>query len=190
MFPELDLVVRTLESGQILLYPTDTIWGIGCDCTAERAVQKIYTVKRRHESKSLILLVDSLEMLGRYVPNMPGKLLKIHTHFSRPLTMIYDNTQHLPDFLKAEDGSLAIRIVQDPFCQAVIAAFGKPIVSTSANRSGSESPKNFNDIDPELKQEMDYIVLHRQRETKENQPSVIARYHNDTDELEVLRGKL
>ncbi len=187
MFPELNTVVENLQKGKIILYPTDTIWGIGCDCTNEQAVQRIYAIKKRPDTKSLILLVDSLEMLQEYVPLIGGNVFKFHEHFTRPLTMIYKNTINLPDFLKAEDGSIAIRIVQDPFCKEVITAFGKPIVSTSANTSGKPSAKSFNKIELAIKRGVDYVVKHRQKDNSESEPSILARYDDEKDELVVLR---
>ncbi|MEY4927537.1 MAG: hypothetical protein RI894_1973 [Bacteroidota bacterium] len=188
MFPELNIVLEALQNGKIILYPTDTIWGVGCDCTNEQAVQRVYAIKKRSDTKSLILLVDSLEMLQEYVPSLSGKVFKLHEHFTRPLTMIYSHTINLPDFLKADDGSIAIRIVQDPFCKEIIAAFGKPIVSTSANTSGKPSPKYFAKIELAIKRAVDYTVKHRQKDKTESEPSILARYHDETDELEVLRA--
>jgi L-threonylcarbamoyladenylate synthase len=188
MFTEIETIVKLLQNGQTILYPTDTIWGIGCDCTNKAAVQKVYTLKKRPDTKSLILLVDSIEMLQNYTPVSAEKLQKLHGQFTRPLTVIYSETTNLPDFLKAEDGSIAMRVAQDPFCQAIIAAFGKPIVSTSANISGEPTPKNFKEIEATIKKNVDYTVLYRQNDNDEREPSILVRYHAQTDELDILRA--
>ncbi len=188
MFPELDIVVKMLHDGGTILYPTDTIWGIGCDCMNQEAVQKVYSIKKRPDSKSLILLVDGIEMLKRFLPDIANKVVRLHEHFTRPITIIYPEVLGLPDFLKAEDGSVAIRIAQDPFCQAVIAAFGNPIVSTSANTSGQPSPKNYKTVELTVKRQVNYIVKHRQKDNTESEPSILARYNDEVDEMEVLRA--
>ncbi len=179
-------IISVLQSGGLILYPTDTIWGIGCDATNEEAVSKVYDLKKRDADKGLILLVDSVEMLSHYVPAIHPKidmLLQFHT---RPLTVVYDKARNLPKNLMAENGSVAIRIVQDAFCKNLIHHFGKPIVSTSANTSGDPAPPNFGSIGFEIIRGVDYVVKFRQDEKHTGDPSVIVRLGAD-EELEYLR---
>ncbi|PRP68343.1 threonylcarbamoyl-AMP synthase [Nonlabens agnitus] len=150
--------VAALKKGQTILYPTDTIYGIGCDATNYEAVEKIYEIKERDPSKSLLILVDSFPMLDQYieeVPEMAWEVLKVNKD---PLTIIYDRPKSVAENLIASDNSLAIRVTNDPLCRAIIRGLRKPIVSTSANISGQPSPVHFEDISEELKERIDHIV--------------------------------
>ena len=174
-----------LKNGKTLLYPTDTVWGLGCDATNETAVAKIYDIKQREESKSLIILVDSLEMLRNYVENVPLKALEIIETSKKPITIIYNNPQGLAKNVIANDNTVAIRIVKDKFCQALIIELGKPIVSTSANISGDRTPKTFKEIDGAILDSVDYVVNLRRNETALNSSRIIRIL--DANEIEVLR---
>ena len=153
MQKEVNNTLDVLGNGGIILYPTDTIWGIGCDATNDKAIEKIFKIKKRLKEKSLISLVadkNHLQNITGYIPNIDIT--------SEPTTVIYHSAFGLSKKLLAKDGSAAIRIVQDDFCQKLIQNFGKAIVSTSANISGSASPKNFSEISEEIKNNVDYIV--------------------------------
>lgn len=151
-------VVSHLKKGNTILYPTDTIYGIGCDATNYDAVEKIYEIKERDPSKSLLILVDSFQMLDQYieeVPEMAWEVLKVNKD---PLTIVFDRPKGVAENLIASDNSLAVRVTNDPLCRAIIGAFRRPIVSTSANISGQPSPVHFTDITEELKTRVDHIV--------------------------------
>ena len=163
MQPEINKSFEVLKAQKVLLYPTDTVWGIGCDATSEKAVAKIYDVKQREESKSLIILVDGIEMLQQYVPSISDAIVSLLSSTKRPTTIIYKNPVGLAKNVVASDNTVAVRIVQNEFCQYLIKQFGKPIVSTSANVSGVETPKSFKEIDSVILESVDYIVnLHRE----------------------------
>lgn len=164
--------IEVLKSGGIILYPTDTIWGLGCDATNGEAVSRIYALKQRAESKSMIVLVEdesSLHYYTNYEPLPPIASYKL----SKPLTIIYPMAKNLASNVVAQDGSIAIRVVQDAFCKGLILAFGKPIVSTSANISGAASPRIYEEISEEIKSGAGYIVRHRQNDLTIAKPSAI-----------------
>jgi L-threonylcarbamoyladenylate synthase len=182
---ELHNALKCLYNEGIILYLTDTVWGIGCDAMNEEAVAKVFNIKQRNESKSLIILVDSLEMLKQYVDEVPDTLIEILKKFSKPTTVIYSNSRRLAKNVIASDNTVAIRIVQDKFCKELIKQYGKPIVSTSANISGKPTPKSFKEIDISILDAVDYVVnLHRNKIS--NIPSSIIKI-NDKDEVEVIR---
>ncbi len=183
MLSEILNVAQYLKEEKIILYPTDTVWGIGCDATNEQAVSKIYGIKKRAESKSLIVLVSSLSMLKKYV-SVPKKALEILKTSKNPTTIIYQNPKAFAQNTIATDATIAIRIVQDEFCRKFIKRFGKPIVSTSANISGEPTPKSFIEIDKAILESVDYVVnLHKNKETPKS--SRIIRIIGN--EIEVLR---
>ncbi len=153
--------LKTLENKGIILYPTDTIWGLGCDATNGEVVQKIFRIKKRVESKSFILLVSDFQMLTSFV-TIPLQVIDFLKKQQRPTSVIYQNPSGLAHNVVASDNSVAIRVVQDDFCQKLIQKFGKPIVSTSANFSGFPSPQTFTEIDSEIKKLVDYIVDYKQ----------------------------
>ena len=158
-------ILFNLKEKKTILYPTDTVWGLGCDATENDAVAKIYQLKNRVASKSLIILVNDIAMLQKYVV-VPIKALEILKETKKPTTIIYQNPKGLAEkVISKEDNSVAIRIVQDEFCQELIKKFGKPIVSTSANVSGAPTPKSFSEISKPILDGVDYIVnLHQERE--------------------------
>ncbi|WP_422091415.1 L-threonylcarbamoyladenylate synthase [Tenacibaculum ovolyticum] len=147
-----------LDKGNTILYPTDTVWGIGCDATNNEAVKKIYKLKKREESKSLIILVASIAMLKEYVEDIPLKVLEILEKTEKPTSIIYNKPKNLAANTIAKDNTIAIRIPKDDFCIQLIEQFGKPIVSTSANISGESTPKSFKEISEEIKQNVDFII--------------------------------
>lgn len=170
-----EISISNLQKGGIILYPTDTIWGIGCDATNARAVQRIYALKKREEKKSMIILVSEEAMIHDYVSSPSSKLLKYIAEQSHPATAIFMNAVNLPEGLINEDGSIAIRIVQDVFCLDLIKELKKPLVSTSANVSGEKYPQNFQEITDEIKNGVDYIVQHRQDDLEKHAPSSIIK---------------
>ncbi|MEP6594484.1 MAG: L-threonylcarbamoyladenylate synthase [Ginsengibacter sp.] len=178
--------VAVLTNGGLILYPTDTIWGIGCDATNEQAVNKIFSLKQRAENKSMIILVSDLNNIARYVKHPDPEILNYLAKTSQPTTAIYKNGLNVAHGLINNDGTIAIRIVDDEFCTALIKTFGKPIVSTSANVSGKPSPKNFSEIDEAIKNGVDYIVQHRQVGFKDARPSAIIKL-NDEKKIVILR---
>lgn len=178
--------LEVLRKGGIILYPTDTIWGIGCDAKNEKAVQRIYEIKKRIDSKSLIILVDHENQLNKYVRDVPAVAWDLIELSEKPLTIIYDDGGSLAPNVLAEDGSVAIRVCKDEFCKKLIYKFGKPIVSTSANISGEPSPNNFSEISSEIKIAVDYIVTWRQHENKKSQPSKIVKLKNN-GEIKIIR---
>lgn len=177
--------VETLKKGKIILYPTDTVWGLGCDATNENAVKKIYEIKNRDESKSLVILVDSMEMLEQIVEiNNHVKLYL--TQAKKPTTVIYKNPLGLAKNVISQDNTVAIRWVQDAFCQEFIRKFGKPIVSTSANISGEKTPQFYKEISQEIINNSDYIVAWRQNDEEPKEPSTIIAF-DEMDEIIVIR---
>lgn len=182
---EINKALRTLNNKKILLYPTDTVWGIGCDATSESAVAKVFKIKQRAESKSLIILVDGIEMLKKYIPTISNKILDILNNTIKPTTIIYNNPIGLAKNVVASDNTVAIRIVQNEFCKLLISVFGKPIVSTSANISDMPTPKSFKEIDVAILDSVDYIV-DLQREEINDKSSTILKI-GDNDEFIVIR---
>ena len=183
---DIESSVKKLNDGKLILYPTDTIWGIGCDATDGSAVKKIYALKKREEKKSLIILVADETMIRQYVSEPSVELLSYISTSQKPTTAIFKNAIHLPPQLVNEDGSIAMRIPKDEFCLQLIAKFGKPVVSTSANISGEKFPQNFNEVSDEIKNGVDYIVQHRQNDYSKNAPSSIIKL-NDQDEIDIIR---
>jgi L-threonylcarbamoyladenylate synthase len=177
--------LKTLQQNKILLYPTDTVWGIGCDATNVQAVEKVFKIKHRAESKSLIILVDSIEMLQKYIPPISKEIILLLSKTIHPTTIIYNNPIGLAKNVVAIDDTVAIRIVQNDFCKQLIKALGKPIVSTSANISGHPTPKSFEEIEQAILDSADYIVdLHR--EVVSEKSSTILKI-DENGEIIVLR---
>lgn len=154
--------LKVLRDGGVILYPTDTVWGLGCDATRAEAVRRIYDIKKRADSKSLIVLVNSVTMLSRYVDNPPDIALELAELAEKPLTVVYDRGRGLAQGVTSDDGSVGVRICYDPFCDGLLSAFRKPLVSTSANISGSEAPAVFDEISEEIKAAVDYVCVWRQ----------------------------
>lgn len=171
--------VEALNRGGVILYPTDTIWGIGCDATNVEAVRKVYALKRRDDNKALIVLLDSIDRLDHYVVNVPEMARELLAVAVKPLTIIYDGAYNVASNLLGENDSLGIRIPHEEFSQRLCAEFGKPLVSTSANVSGAPSAKTFADISDAIKQHVDYVVKYRQDDTKPRSASNIIMLHSD-----------
>lgn len=171
--------LQTLRVGGIILYPTDTIWGIGCDATDAAAIDRIYKLKERDEAKSMIILVADQRDILKYTASPNPAIFDYLEQSRRPTTVIYQNALGLPDNLSNHDGSIAIRIVNEPFCKALIKRLGKAIVSTSANISGQPAPPSFSHIADIIKKEVDYIVDYRQDDDMPAVSSRIIKMNND-----------
>ncbi len=175
----LENIKAVLENGGLILYPTDTIWGIGCDATNSHAVEKVYQLKQRDRDKGFIILVDSVEMIKKYVKHIHPRIDTLLLHHVRPLTIIFDNARNLPDNLISQDGSIAIRLVQDDFCRELIRTLGKPVVATSANISNAPFPNNFGEISSAVIEGVDYVFKQRRYEKENKTPSVIVKAQDD-----------
>jgi L-threonylcarbamoyladenylate synthase len=179
MNTEVNKTLEVLNDGGIILYPTDTIWGIGCDATNAAAIKKIYQLKQRDDAKSLIVLLAEAKDIFQYVANPHPDIIHIITAFERPTTVIYEQAIGLPGNLVNADGTIAIRITKDPFCKMLIKRLKSPLVSTSANISGMPSPASFLDVSEAVKSGVDYIVKHRMEEASNITPSQILRIKED-----------
>ncbi len=166
---------EVLQKGGVILYPTDTVWGIGCDATNEAAVKRVYEIKQRTDSKAMLVLVDSDVKVDYYVQDVPEVAWDLIQYATKPLTIIYDGARNLASNLLAEDGSVGIRVTNEEFSKQLCFRFRKAIVSTSANISGRPAPASFNEIDDEVKQAVDYIVGYRQDELAGARPSSILK---------------
>ncbi|MDR1004012.1 MAG: threonylcarbamoyl-AMP synthase [Prevotellaceae bacterium] len=175
MNEEITEACRIMNQGGIILYPTDTIWGIGCDATNEEAVRRVYNLKQRTDSKAMLVLVDSPVKVDFYVRDVPAVAWDLIEVADKPLTIIYSGARNLAPNLLAADGSIGIRVTGEAFSRQLCRQFRKAIVSTSANVSGAPSPRNFHEISQEIKNAVDYIVNYRQDETKASQPSGIIK---------------
>jgi L-threonylcarbamoyladenylate synthase len=178
--------LKILKEGGIILYPTDTLWGLGCDATNSAAVKKIFTIKTRSDHKSLIILVDGEQMLERYVREIPDIVFELTAVSDTPLTIIYPAGKNLAPGVCSDDGSVGIRICHDKFCQELIRRFRKPIVSTSANISGNPSPSNFDEIADNVISSVDYVVKHRQEDRRKQSSSPVIKVERN-GVIKVLR---
>ncbi len=175
---ETENALEVLKRGGIILYPTDTVWGIGCDATRPGAIERIYKLKQRMESKSMICLVSDLNMLEQFVETVPKAAYDIMKFAVEPTTIIYDDPIRISENLIAADNSLAYRVVDDEFCRRLIKKLHRPIVSTSANISGQKTPQSFKEITPEILEGVDYVVnLHREKTNPK--PSMIIKLTRD-----------
>jgi L-threonylcarbamoyladenylate synthase len=181
---DIEKCIEVLEKGGTILYPTDTIWGIGCDATNEEAVAKVYALKRRSESKSLIILVKDEDKIENYAAKPLAEIHALIQNTQKPLTIIYSNAKNLAKNCINDDGTIAMRIPNHAFCNELLTKFGKPIVSTSANISGDATAMNFDAISSEIKDSVDYIV-NIEREKTSTQSSKIIKIEND--EIIVIR---
>lgn len=179
-------VIEALKAGKTILYPSDTIWGIGCDATNEKACQRILEIKKRPEDKSFILLVDSFQMIEKYIPEFPAVCYDLVDLSDKPLTIIYPNAQGLAPSVLAADGSVGIRLTKDPICLSLIRSIRLPIVSTSANISGKPFPTNFESIDSDIKEQVDAILQVRTNEQLAT-PSQIIKIGLDSS-IQVIRS--
>jgi L-threonylcarbamoyladenylate synthase len=185
MIDNIQNAIETLKSGGTILYPTDTIWGIGCDATNEEACQKIMDIKKRPENKSFVLLADSFNMVELYIPDFADVVYDLVDLSTRPLTIIYPNARKLAPSVLAEDGSIGIRITTDPACLKLIRGMRKPLVSTSANLSGENFGKNYGEISEDIKSKVDFCLKERVNEQL-NIPSQIIKVDLDGT-VEIIR---
>lgn len=179
--------VEFLQEGKIILYPTDTVWGIGCDATDDNAVKRIYKLKRRSDSKSMIVLVDSIEMLNRYVDNLQKSIIDIVNTSHRPTTIIIPGAKGLAPSLVAADGSVGFRVSRDEFSASLCRFSGCPIVSTSANISGEPTARNYNEISAEIRAGVDYICMTRREDSEPHLPSRIVKLESDNS-ITIIRN--
>ena len=186
MEEEIKKCIAVLKNGGTILYPTDTIWGLGCDATNGVAVEKVYRIKKRMESKSLIILLPDLEFLKKYVLNVPEIAMDLMKGVDNPLTIIYPNAINLPANVIGPDGSIAIRIIKNEFCKRLIREFNKPIVSTSANVSGEPAPLVYTCISKEIIDQVDHVVNYQREEIQEFKPSRIIKL-NENGEFNIIR---
>ena len=182
--------VETMRKGGVILYPTDTVWGIGCDATNAEAVKRVYEIKQRDDSKALICLVDSDARMQRYFRNVPDVAWQLVDRLEegdgKPTTLILDGAINLADNLIAEDGSVGMRITNEPFSKELCFRFQKAIVSTSANISGEPAAQNYCDIDPKIIEAVDYVCWSRRQEHKPHTPSSIIKL-KENGEVEIIR---
>jgi L-threonylcarbamoyladenylate synthase len=183
---EIEQCLSVLKNGGIILYPTDTVWGIGCDATNETAVAKIYALKNRIESKSMIILMAEESEILHYTSPQTNQIFDYLKGIHKPVTVIYPNAKDLAKNIINSDGTVGIRMVKDEFCKELIRTFGKPIVSTSANVSGYPSPGIFSDIDILIKSGVDYVVQYRQEDDQPASPSTIIKIKENGD-IEIIR---
>ncbi len=186
MDEDIKKAVEVLKAGGTILYPTDTIWGIGCDATNVKAVQKLMQIKSRPKEFSFIILLENSQKITDYVEEVPDILWDLLESFDNPTTIIYPKAKRLAKNVIADDGSIAIRVVNEEFCHNLISTFGKPIVSSSANFSGEPTPVMFRDISPELKKKVDYVVKTNQRKLNKVKASTIIRLKMN-GEFDVVR---
>jgi L-threonylcarbamoyladenylate synthase len=175
MQKEIQNAEESLRNGGVILYPSDTIWGIGCDSSNESAVKKIFELKKRADHKSMIILIADIGQLYDYVHKIPEIAWDMVDFAEKPLTVIYPKGKGVAAELLGEDGSIAIRLVRDEFCKRLISKFRKAIVSTSANLSGDPAPARFTEINPAVLSQVDYVVNWRQQEASASKPSTIVK---------------
>lgn len=176
---DISAALSALKSNGVILYPTDTIWGIGCDATSQVAVEKIFRIKSRDEYKSLLILVNSQQMLERYVHDIPEAAYELNAVTDDPLTIIYPKGKNLAKGVCSDDGSVGIRICHDEYCNMLITRLRKPIVSTSANLSGKPAPQSFSDIEESIINSVDYVVKYRQDDMRKNSASPVIKFNSD-----------
>ena len=172
---EADKTSQILRKGGVIVYPTDTIWGIGCDAENFEAVERIYHIKERSDTKSMLILVSDKEMLKKYINSIPDVADKFINQYGGPLTIIYPHARLLPANLVSSDQTIGIRITSDDFCRKLLKSLGRPIVSTSANISGQPHPSFFREISPLILEKADYVVQYRQDDTTPSAPSRIIK---------------
>ncbi len=186
MIDDIKQACKILQKGGIILYPTDTIWGLGCDATNSDAVKKIYEIKQRTDNKAMLVLVDSIGRIQSYVEQIPDIAWDLVEMRDKPLTIIYPKARNFATNLLAKDGSIGIRVTNEAFSKKLCETFRRPIVSTSANISGQPSPANFSEITSEIKQAVDYVVSYRQEEKSKPKPSSIIKL-GDGGLIQIIR---
>ncbi|MDD3384505.1 MAG: L-threonylcarbamoyladenylate synthase [Bacteroidales bacterium] len=183
---DLEQAVTILSQGGVILYPTDTIWGIGCDATRQDAVDKIFRIKERPAGRSMLILVKDIEMARDYTLESSPTIWEVMRESIDPLTLIFPQATNLAANLPAPDGTIGMRAPKDPFCQALLTAFGKPVVSSSANRSSNAPPRFFGEIPASVLKKVDYVVRWRQEDHSPGKPSTVVRINED-GEMEMIR---
>ena len=183
---DIEAAVDVMRRGGVILYPTDTVWGMGCDATCREAVDRIYAIKRRPDSKALIMLVDSMEMLERHVADIPEAAKALIDSSDRPLTVVYERGVNIAPNLTAEDGSVGVRLTRHVFSAELCRRLGRPVVSTSVNHSGEAPAKFFGEIPQSLLDEADYVALSERELTDAAMPSKVVKVSND-GKIEILR---
>ncbi len=188
MFAPEDLkkALEVLHQGGVILYPTDTVWGLGCDATNAEAVKKIFAIKQRDDAKSMLVLIENPNMLNSYVRDVPEVAWQLIEVTDKPLTIIYPDAKNLAYNLIAPDGSVGIRVTSETFTEHLIQRFRRPVVSTSANLTGKPTPQNFKEIGEEIKSAVDYIVEYRQEEINRTSPSSIIKLGTG-GEIQIIR---
>lgn len=174
--------IQILQQGGSILYPTETVWGLGCDALNEKAIEQIFDLKNRPANKSLIVLLAEAKDIIKYVATPHPDIIDIIENFKKPTTVIYEHALGFPENAIHENGSIAIRVTTDPFCKALVKRFRKPIISTSANVSGQPTAANFSQIDQQIKDGVDYVVKYRQDDVFTATPSRIIKISNDGEE--------
>ncbi|MCB9266385.1 MAG: Sua5/YciO/YrdC/YwlC family protein [Lewinellaceae bacterium] len=183
---DLESALETLLTGGLILYPTDTVWSIGCNATNPRAVGRLRQLKRTDDALGLEILVNSIDMLRRYIVHLHPRIETLLTYHLRPLTVLYEQGRNLPNSILSEDGQVAIRLVQDEYCRELIGRLGKPLVATAADLRQGYYPDNFGAISSDVIERVDYVSRHRRSEKERSRPSVVAQL-SVKDELEFLR---
>ncbi len=183
---EINNSLEVLKKGGSILYPTDTVWGIGCDATSAKAVSKIFAIKSRPEKKSLIILLDEVDKIKNYVENFPPQIADLILNYNRPLTIVFPKAKNLAKNIISDDGSIAIRVVRHQFCKKLISKLDKPLVSTSANVSGTSTPMLFNEISEYIKKKVGYIVNIDQHNLVPVSPSTVIKIDHSGN-YEILR---
>lgn len=186
MQDEIKKAVEVMKNGGVILYPTDTVWGIGCDATNSEAVKRVYEIKKREDSKAMICLVDSEARIVRYVRSVADVVWDMIELSNKPLTIIFENATGLANNLLAEDGSVGIRVTKEEFSKELCYRFQRPIVSTSANISGEPTALTFDEISDEIKNAVDYVVKYNQRCKEKHQPSSIIKVKSN-GEFHIIR---
>jgi L-threonylcarbamoyladenylate synthase len=186
MVEDLKNAVETLKNGGVILYPTDTVWGIGCDATKREAIERIYRIKEREDSKSMLVLMENPALLERYVDDVPDIAWDLIEISTAPLTVIYPNAKNLAPNLISKDGSIGIRFTKEEFTTRLLQKFRRPVVSTSANISSEKTPASFDEISEKIKARVDYIVQYRQEDKTPTRPSEIIKLWPD-GRIDIIR---
>lgn len=186
MMADIDKAVEAMKKGGVILYPTDTVWGIGCDATDAEAIKRIYAIKRRDDHKALITLVSDLAMLERTVDSVPDVAYDLIEYSDRPVTVVYDRGVGVSHELMGDDGTLAVRLTSEPFSAQLCRRLGRPVVSTSANVSGEPTAATFAGISDKIKNAVDYVCLSRREENSTSKPSMVIRLSVD-GKFKILR---
>ncbi|MDD4144269.1 MAG: L-threonylcarbamoyladenylate synthase [Prolixibacteraceae bacterium] len=186
MIEDLNKALEVLRKGGVILYPTDTVWGIGCDATNREAVERIYAIKEREDTKSMLVLMENPALLERYVNNVPDIAWDLIEISATPLTVIYPEAKNLAPNLISKDGSIGIRFTKEEFTTRLLQKFRKPVVSTSANISSEKTPSSFDEISEKIKAAVDYIVQYRQNDKTATRPSEIIKLWPD-GRIDIIR---